>query len=701
MVGEKNNNNSSRYSFWRIYFIFSLLVIIILFNISVTEQGNNIENFSPSKNDFGRYAEGSSLDYIFITSWNNSFNFPSDIAIDPLGAFVLVVDSGNNRIQKFDSNGYDDTAKPIGQWGTFGTNSGEFVNPTYIELDSSGKFVYVADTNNDRIQKFDSNGNFIAKWGSKCNIRSPSTLCVDPDGPGPLSLGDGQFNGVGGIAIDNSSYIYVTDSRNHRIQKFDSNGNFIAKWGGFGRGDNQFRIPSGVAVDALGKFVYVADTNNNRIQKFDSNGNFIAKWNTIGSNIDRFYHPLNVAIDPSGQYVYVADTDNHKVEKFYTNGSLATQWGSECSLSENKTGCVDPDGPGPLSLGDGQFNGVDGISFDPSGTFVYVIDSGNSRVQVFSLPPRIEITRGFIDNPNDPFRGLRWGIDKFVVAGNSSYSASSYSVSIDWGDGTTTTGIPITALSGLWGYKNYDVKHIYNSSAILNNPQKITAKLVNKDGVEKAASDPPELVDIVPHRIGLFVYPADDYSVPWNGTTIFPWMFYDYEIDSDPFVLGIKGKMAHFEGTGAINLIDKATDDKGRLIVRGKAPETVGQWWVNMRLNGAPEYESSFDSVIYNTTKHEVLIQFSILPNPVSPGQNYLIDGVLFDRFTGERLNSKQVQILESFRHVSNSTTNIHGKFQAILKAPNNPGSVPLMVYSRSDDLYYSKNSTVQWLEVQ
>jgi len=51
------------------------------------------------------------------------------------------------------------------------------------------------------------------------------------------------------------------------VQKFDSNGNFVTKWGSEGGGHGEFNEPGGIAVDSSG-FIYVADTNNNRIQKF-------------------------------------------------------------------------------------------------------------------------------------------------------------------------------------------------------------------------------------------------------------------------------------------------------------------------------------------------------------------------------------------------------------------------------------------------
>jgi len=66
-----------------------------------------------------------------------------------------------------------------------------------------------------------------------CNIAT-SAGCVDPDGAGPLALGDGQFNSPRGIAVDISRNVFVTDEGNNRIQKFDSKGNFLLKFGGPG-----------------------------------------------------------------------------------------------------------------------------------------------------------------------------------------------------------------------------------------------------------------------------------------------------------------------------------------------------------------------------------------------------------------------------------------------------------------------------------
>jgi tripartite motif-containing protein 71 len=83
---------------------------------------------------------------------------------------------------------------------------------------------------------------------------------------GSKGSGDGQFIGPQWVAIDSSGNIYVADTYNHRIQKFNSDGAFLTKWGSEGSGDGQFNFPT-VAVDSSGN-VYVADFGNHRIQKF-------------------------------------------------------------------------------------------------------------------------------------------------------------------------------------------------------------------------------------------------------------------------------------------------------------------------------------------------------------------------------------------------------------------------------------------------
>jgi len=217
----------------------------------------------------------------------------------------------------------------------------------------------------------------------------------------------GQFNGAGGMCIDDSGFIYVCDRWNNRIQKFDLNGHFILKWGSLGSGQGQFNEPYDIARDHSG-FVYVNDNGNGRIQKFDSRGNFILMWSdnaagldvsssnllyiadggvspheslkvydTLGNHLGSFgnpdttewWEPWGVAVDDS-EFIYVSRNPGNlnDIIKFDTLGNILTRWGSN-------------------GTGDGQFGGVYTMRTGESYK-VFVPDAPtnipNHRVQKFS-----------------------------------------------------------------------------------------------------------------------------------------------------------------------------------------------------------------------------------------------------------------------------------------------------------------------------
>jgi sugar lactone lactonase YvrE len=119
---------------------------------------------------------------------------PTGVAIDGSGN-VYVVDSDNNRIQKFTGTG-----SFVTKWGVSGSGDGQFNSPSGIALDASGN-VFVADSYNHRIQKFSNTGGFLAACGT-------------------FGAGNGQFNEPWGVAADGGGNVYIADTFNSRIQKF-------------------------------------------------------------------------------------------------------------------------------------------------------------------------------------------------------------------------------------------------------------------------------------------------------------------------------------------------------------------------------------------------------------------------------------------------------------------------------------------------
>lgn len=195
-----------------------------------------------------------------------------------LSSYILKLDSRGNVIGKLTGNGL-------------------FYVPSAIAVDKSGN-VYVIDLQAGSISipiyhilKFDSYGNFLKMWGtSGRNV--------------------GQFGKPSAIAVDNSGYVYVSDSKRCKILKFDANGKFMTEWGSAGSANGQFSEPNGVAVDGSGN-VYIADRS--QIQKFDSSGRYITKWGS-------FTHSASLAVDTVGQYLYMSDLQIHCVQKFSLDG---------------------------------------------------------------------------------------------------------------------------------------------------------------------------------------------------------------------------------------------------------------------------------------------------------------------------------------------------------------------------------------------
>jgi len=276
--------------------------------------------------------------YGFVTKWGSygtldgEFIHPYYVAVDATGN-VYVTDYDNNRIQKFSSDGTF-----LATWGTYGTGDGQFQSPVGVTVDSSGD-VYVADCNNNRIQKFSSDGTFLTKWGS-------------------AGSGNGQFSQPTGVAVDSSGDVYVADAGNDRIQKFGSDGTFLAKWI-----TDYWRDYTGIAVDSA-RNVYVSELSYNNIRKFNSDGSILLEIGSGGHGDGAFSSPYGVATDSTGR-IYVADCNNNRIQKMSSTGTFLTKWGSAGS-------------------GDGQFSQPTGVAVDTTGN-VYVADWGNNRIQKFAL----------------------------------------------------------------------------------------------------------------------------------------------------------------------------------------------------------------------------------------------------------------------------------------------------------------------------
>ncbi len=380
---------------------------------------------------------------------------------DPFGAAaaagrIYVADFINQRIQRFDALGNFQrawgkdvvagggtgfevcTAKASCKAAPSGALGGELHDPYDVAADAAGN-VYVADTGNHRIQKFNASGTWERAWGKDvvtgggtdfeiCTVaascKAASTSAV---GPG------GELDGPEGVATDAAGNVYVGDAGGNRIQKFNASGTWERAWGKdvVTGGGTDFEIctvpasckvgatgglggeldfPHGLATDAAGN-VYAADFDNDRIQVFDASGAWQRAWGKdviagggtgfevctvaatckaastlmIGPGGD-LNHPTGTAVE--GTSVYVAGF-NGRIEKFDAFGKWQRAWGKDvvagggtgfevCTVAAACKVGVD----GALA---GEFHFPLGIATDAAGK-VYVGDRDNDRIQKFSDP---------------------------------------------------------------------------------------------------------------------------------------------------------------------------------------------------------------------------------------------------------------------------------------------------------------------------
>ena len=164
---------------------------------------------------------------------NDQFDRPTDIAFAPNGDVFVSDGYGNNRVMKFTAAG-----RFIKSWGTKGTKAGEFDLPHAITIDSKSRLL-VGDRGNERIQLFDTEGQFLEQW------------------PGFVPYG---------IAINGDNQVFVADADANQVLRLNEAGKVQQHWGNKGSGLGEFDVPHMLAFDAAGN-LFVAEVGNMRFQK--------------------------------------------------------------------------------------------------------------------------------------------------------------------------------------------------------------------------------------------------------------------------------------------------------------------------------------------------------------------------------------------------------------------------------------------------
>ncbi len=275
-------------------------------DISLDTTGNIYINNSTT-NTVSKFSSS----WVPMLEWGGSgMDFSGALGIGVnTGGEVCVADTDNNRVQRFDENGLNPSTLPTPDVTPEG-----FSGPKDVANEATGK-MYIADSTNNRILKYKSDN--TPDWA--IGLPTP-TFSVGAGTPTPIAPTGPYFLNPYGITVDTENRIYIADSGHHRIQKFDANGVIQNAWGEYGSADSssipQFDNPQGMAIDSDGN-IYVADTGNNRIQRFDQIGTLETRvlWGTYGALDGQFNQPRNVAVDSSDR-VYVSEVANRRIQVF-------------------------------------------------------------------------------------------------------------------------------------------------------------------------------------------------------------------------------------------------------------------------------------------------------------------------------------------------------------------------------------------------
>jgi DNA-binding beta-propeller fold protein YncE len=184
----------------------------------------------------------------------------------------------------------------------------------------------------EQVLKFSNDGKQLA-----LRLRDPETqLTIEEQrarfpNPGPLDFGMPSVI----VFLPDGHFLLGDGYWNGRIAKYTTDGEFVSQFGSVGSGPGQFDLIHGIAVDRAGR-IYVADRRNHRIQVFTAEGEYIEEWPDI-------FDPVNIYIDQS-ESVWVADGTLNRILKFSTEGELLDYFGAYgkvASLGRPGLNCAD------------------------------------------------------------------------------------------------------------------------------------------------------------------------------------------------------------------------------------------------------------------------------------------------------------------------------------------------------------------------
>jgi DNA-binding beta-propeller fold protein YncE len=202
----------------------------------------------------------------------------------------------------------------------------QLVSPAGIAIDTTNRFVYVVDTQQDQVLVFDADSYKLLRR-------------IGTGGKKHTLTGPGEFSLPTNVAVDKDGNVFVTDTLNNRVESFDADGNFISEFGKAGDGPGRFARPKGIAVDCDGH-IWVADEVQSRVQVFDKEGQLLIYFGQQGTFPGQFQALYGIAYDKQNNRMITSEQFPGRVQIFrYVTDAEA--------VAEKARREAEPDKPAP------------------------------------------------------------------------------------------------------------------------------------------------------------------------------------------------------------------------------------------------------------------------------------------------------------------------------------------------------------------
>lgn len=186
----------------------------------------------------------------------------------------------------------------LGEWGTAGTDPGQFQNPQTVAVDAAGN-VFVGDAREETtVEKFDSAGHPL------------------------LAFDAGGSRDNWDIAIDPGQAIFLIDPRGALVQIFTPEGEHFHSLRL--RYRRTFKNPASIAMESEGNF-FLADMGTGRVANLNSRGHLLASWGKPDGLPAAHWTPCRIRLGLDGN-LYIADIENQKIEKLTSDGRYIAEW---------------------------------------------------------------------------------------------------------------------------------------------------------------------------------------------------------------------------------------------------------------------------------------------------------------------------------------------------------------------------------------